>query len=329
MTSTQIAQYNAELKNIQQNYSTDALKRQAQQELEKGRLSGSLDDPYYDVFREVAKTGSYSRGASLYQKYLDDKTVAEGIRQANIASRIEGATNPAGVARSSSGGGGGGSGGGSGMGSFIGGTTGVFPGYSQYQNYLNNQGQPMTGQPMTGAPISRLTFGPYEARGRRGAIQSAYRKILAANSATPSAASPTAPSSDMATAATVDDNGFVYGMGTVPGVGGNPATQSSSAMPTFVAPKLKPFENRALKKIGATPESLYARGIQQNPLNYGQYNQSFGQPPIINSPFFGQPSTMDGRFGGQSGLKFNLDPSSPYQQMPQMGAMGSRPMRIA
>jgi hypothetical protein len=103
----------------------------------------------------------------------------------------------------------------------------------------------------------------------------------------------------MTTAAMVDDNGFVYGMGAVPGSGGNPAaTQSSSAMPRFTVPKLKPFENRALKKIGETPESLYARGIQQNPLNYPQYNQSFGQPPIINSPFFGQPMP------------------SPYQQMP-------------
>jgi len=313
MTSTQRAQYNAQLANIKQNYSTDALKRQAQQELEKGKLMGNLDDPYYNTFKEVAKTGNYSRGASIYRDYLADKEVAEGIRQANIASRIEGATNPAGVARRSSSSGGGGGGGGSGMGSFIGGTTGVFPGYSQYQNYLNNQGQPMTG-----TPVSRLGFSPGGGVGRRGAIQSAYRKILAANSASPSTTAPTpagpsAPSgpSDMTTAAMVDDNGFVYGMGAVPGSGGNPAaTQSSSAMPTFKVPKLERFENRALKKMGATPESLYAMGIQQNPLN-NQYNQSFGQPPIINSPFFGQPM------------------SSPYRQMPATAANWNNYGRLA
>jgi len=103
-----------------------------------------------------------------------------------------------------------------------------------------------------------------------------------------------------------------------------------------------------------TPKTSYFGGQQMSPYGQpmvmnspfaGQYpvmnspfagqppmmiNQPFaGQAPITRNPYFAQNPMMDGRFGGQSGLKFNLDPASPYRQMPQMGAMGSRPIRIA
>jgi len=283
MTGTQRAQYEADVSHIKNYYTPEALKRTGRQELEKGRLMGNLNDPYYNTYRELAKSGDYSKAVGIYRGYLADKEVAEGIRQRNIASRIEGVASPAGVGGSVRSRGGGGGGGGVGGGMFIGGTAGVYSGSSQYQNYLNNQGQPTAG-----TPAASINFSSRGGRGRKGAIQSAYRKILAANSAPPSA-TPTAPS-DVTTAARVDDNGLVYGMGVVP-----------SSTPTFKAPQLSRFENKKLKQMGQTPESLYARGIQQNPLN----NQYFGQPPIINSPFFGQSPTMGGRFGGQA-----MSPSS-------------------
>jgi hypothetical protein len=145
----------------------------------------------------------------------------------------------------------------------------------------------------------------------------------------------------------VDDKGYVYGMGAVPGFGYNPYAgmapgQTSPALASFKQPTLTRHENKVLRRAGYTPERMYVEAItpktsyfggqQMSPYGQpmgmnapfaGQYpvlnspfagqppmmmNQPFfGQPPITQNSFYGQNPMMDGRFGGQS-----MD--SPYRR---------------
>ena len=380
MSMAQGREYNRQREYYQQNLSVEANKRTAARELELAKLSGDLNNPYYDRFRTLQRTGSMSDAI---------ETMNRGLAQPAAAAAS---------ARSGGGGGGSSNDSGGGMGMFLGGTTGVLPGNLGPGQPIGSgmgMGMGMGVEPPARFSPSILGFagsvrqqylkGGSKKEGgdnnkRRAALQSAYQKVLAAqnegqppaeggggaDSGTPGipGTPPTTPAQTgtRTTAAMVDDKGYVYGMGAVPGFGYNPYAgmapgQTSPALAGFKQPTLTRQENKVLRRAGYTPESMYVEamtpktsyfGGQPQPYAYGQpmvMNSPFaGQYPVMNSPFAGQPPMMMNQpFAGQApitrnpyfaqnpmtdGRFFGQPNASPYRQMP-VGGMGSRPVRIA
>jgi hypothetical protein len=236
MNASQGRQFNTQQSYIQNTQSPQALRNQASQQLALGKAAGLENDPYYDRFRTLRRTGSISASLPDVNAYNARMTPQ---------------------ALSGGGGGVGGGGVGGGVGSFIGGTTGVLPGFAQYQEELNAQGQAAPNRPALKPTRGRK---PPE---RFSTVQQAYKQVIGE-----------AEGATRATAAMTDDKGNVYGMGPVPGFGmGTPAAGLDRS-------SLGKYANTAL------------RGSAFN--QQGQ-SASYAQPRLINSPFsqtLSNPSPM-------------------------------------
>ena len=184
-------------------YGREAIQTQAKQQLGFAKTLGLQDHPYYDRFKSLAQTGN------IYD-YLGG---GQGL----------------------TGGGGGGGGGGvvGGAGRFIGGTTGVLPGFLQYQNSLNAQGQ---GQMLGQGQMPLHGHWSQIAPDKISAIKKIRKGIVDTptpmTQPTPQPPQPTVDST-RATAAYVNEQGQVYGQGPVPGFGGNPNQPGQGATNNF------------------------------------------------------------------------------------------------
>ena len=239
MNASQGRQFNTQQSYIQNTQSPQALRDQASQQLALGKAAGLENDPYYDRFRTLRRTGSISaalRDVNAYNARMNPQT------------------------RSGDGGGGGGGGGvggvGGGVGSFIGGTTGVLPGFTKYQAELNAQGQAAPNLPALKPPE------------RFSTVQQAYKQVIGGGGGLP-ANTPT-EGDTRATAAMTDDKGNVYGMGPVP--------DFDSRAPANLKLPAAGFSSSALGKYANT-------ALRGTTFNQQGQSASYAQPRLINSPF--------------------------------------------